>query len=78
MKIKSYNEVIYFIATKAKELADLKMPALRISAGYDCVTNQDIKQATQGMTRGQLIEIILTEEYTLDQDIDLEDETDQS
>ena len=55
----SYNDIVYAVAKKARYLSDLSMDELRLAAG--AILNQYRK-------RGELIELILTEEFCLEND----------
>lgn len=57
-----YNALVYRIALKARNLADLKMPNLRdIESCAD--TAHARRMDTLGQSRGELIEAILCEEF---------------
>ena len=60
---KSYNNLVYALAKKAKELANLKMNELRERAGYNCDTPSEARREHAHESRGEIIEIILTEEF---------------
>lgn len=70
----TYNELVYALSLRARELADLPLPQLRrlhpdvVGTG----SNYEAEQATLGCTRGNIIEVILTEEFVLDFDKDIE------
>lgn len=57
------RDLMYAIAKKARELANLKMPELREAAGYNCDTPHEAREMNKHYTRGELIEIIITEEF---------------
>ena len=71
-EINSYRDLMYAIAKRAKELGDLKMPELRSAAGFGCNTDWEAQQKSQGCSRGELIEEILTEEFDPEFDRDFE------
>lgn len=73
MAIKSYNDLVYAVAKRARELGDLKMPELRSAAGYNCDTFGEAQRANAHLSRGGLIELILTEEFIEESDKDFED-----
>lgn len=56
------RDLVYKIADRAKELGDLPMHDLRLTAGYGCANQTQALQKTQGDTRGDLIKEILIEE----------------
>lgn len=60
------NEFMFKIALRARELGNMKMDALRLTAGYDCSTEHEARQANKYMSRGELIEKILVEEFYID------------
>jgi hypothetical protein len=59
----TYNDLVYAVAKRAKELANLKMPDLRSAAGYGCDTPAEAKRTHAHEDRGSLIDLILTEEF---------------
>lgn len=61
-KWKNENDVIYDVAKRAKQLGELPIRELRILAGYGYDTESESIRANQHHSRGELIEIILTEE----------------
>lgn len=71
--IKSYNDLVYAIAKRAKELGNEKVDTLRLIAGYNCDTENQARQMNQYETRGSLIDIILTEEFIEETDKDFEE-----
>lgn len=75
-KIKTYNDLVYAVAKRARELGDLKMPELRESAGYNCEDGAEARRVHAHTGRGELIEYILTEEFCEEFDKDFEDEDD--
>lgn len=68
----TYNDLVYALAKRAKELGEMKMNELRVAAGYNCDTEAEAIRMNQHETRGSLIEIILTEEFIEDNDRDFE------
>jgi hypothetical protein len=71
--INSYNDLVYAVAKRARELGDLKLPELRSEAGYNCDTEAEALRVNAHMKRGELIEYILTEEFCEECDRDFED-----
>jgi hypothetical protein len=71
--IKSYNDLVYAIAKRAKELGNEKVDTLRLIAGYNCDTENQARQMNKYETRGSLIDIILTEEFVEETDKDFEE-----
>ena len=71
--IASYNDLVYAVAKRARELGDLKLPELREEAGYDCDTAAEARRIHQFTGRGELIELILTEEFVEENDRDFEE-----
>lgn len=71
-EIKSYRDLMYAIAKRAKELGDMKMPDLRYAAGFGCDTEYEAQQKSKGVSRGSLIEEILVEEFDPEFDKDFE------
>jgi hypothetical protein len=55
----SVNDAVFELARRARELANLRMPELRRAAEYEGV---DVGRGT----RGELIEVVLVEEYLED------------
>jgi len=70
---KTYNDLVYAIAKRARELGELKMPDLRESAGYDCEMPAEARRVHAHTGRGELIEYILTEEFVEEFDYDFEE-----
>lgn len=62
-KICTWNDLMFAISARAKVLADFSMHDLRFLAGYNCETAYEAQQANKGKSRGELIDIILTEEF---------------
>lgn len=60
----SYNELVGAIATRLRELGDLNMQQLRLSAGYGCSTPSEALQVHKHARRGELLEYIILEEFT--------------
>lgn len=70
--MKDSNDVAYAIAKRAAELADDSMVGLRMTwAGH--LSLHANKRATRGMTRGQLIEAVLCEEFVEEYPRELEE-----
>jgi len=59
------NDLVGKIATRARELADQKIDSLRAAYPEDTQTRSELVRLVkeQGLTRGQLIEAILVEEF---------------
>jgi hypothetical protein len=60
---KTYNDLVFAIAKRAKDLADMKMHHLRIENGFNCNTFHEAYEKDRYKSRGQIIEEILTEEF---------------
>jgi hypothetical protein len=75
MDIKTYNDLVYAVALRARQLANQSMDALKLEAGYNCENPTQAREKARGQSRGQLIEEILTEEFIEDVDQDLESPT---
>lgn len=73
MSIKTYNDLVYAVAKRARELGELKLPDLRVAAGYGCDTFAEAERMNRYRTRGDLIEEILTEEFVEENDKDFEE-----
>lgn len=71
-KIQTYNDLVYAVAKRARDLGNQKMPELRASAGYGCDTFAESNRVYAHMKRGELIEYILTEEFVEEFDKDFE------
>jgi hypothetical protein len=64
MKHTDSNSLVYAIAERAKELGDSTMYELRLClAEGDSMTRSSVYRELRGMTRGQLIEDVLLEEF---------------
>lgn len=61
--IATENDLVYTIAKRVRELADKKMTELRSINGYGCSTEQEAQQKDRGMTRGEVIEAIIIDEF---------------
>ena len=59
------NDLVYKIAERAKKLSNLTLFALRLehAEGIYFPTQGAARRATLGMTRGELIEAVLTDEF---------------
>lgn len=71
--IKSYNDLVYAIAKRARELGDQKMDELRISGAYNCDTDNQAKEMHRGAKRGEIMEFILCEEFVEEFDKEFEE-----
>ena len=60
---KDTNDLVYAVASRTAELANKSMDDLRLAAGYDCDTPAEARKVNRHMSRGQLVEYILTEEF---------------
>lgn len=69
---KTVNDVIYMIALRARELANEKMPQLRLINAYGCDNDNQAREKDQGKSRGEIIEEILLEEFLLENHFDKE------
>lgn len=74
MKINTYNDLVYAVSKRARELGNLKMPELRDAAAYNCETHAEARRIHAHTGRGELIDIILTEEFIEEVDRDFEEE----
>jgi len=72
-KAKNANDIVYAVAKRARELGELNKRELCIEAGYDCVTQGEAYATNRYFTKGELIEIVLTEEFIEDCPRELED-----
>jgi hypothetical protein len=61
--MKNVNDVIYAVAKRAGELSNMTMDELRLTAGYNCDNMTQAREAHRGMNRGELVELVLTEEF---------------
>lgn len=71
--IKSYNDLVYAVAKRARELGNEKMDELRISGAYNCDNDHQAKEMYRGAKRGEIIEAILCEEFVEEFDKDFEE-----
>jgi hypothetical protein len=70
----TYRTLLYAVTERARELADLPLPQLRLwhpdvvgtGSGYEA------KQVCHGLTRGEIIECILDEQFDIEFDRDIE------
>lgn len=69
-KHKSYNDLVYAIAKRVRELGDEKMPSLRSINGYGCETDHQAQKKDEGKSRGEIMEEILVEEFVEEFDRD--------
>ena len=69
---KSYRDVMFMVAKRAAELANMTMVELRLCNGYGCNTENECHQKDKGKSRGEIIEEILMEELDIDCDKDFE------
>ena len=69
---RSHNDLVYEIALRASQLSSMKMRVLRSTAGYDCETEADAIRSLRHHTRGELVDIVLTEEFCLEFDLEFE------
>jgi hypothetical protein len=67
------NDLIGNITIRARELADMKLDALRASYPEATDTPAELIRHCKelGLTRGQLIEAILVEEFLLEFDVEI-------
>ncbi len=72
MKHKSYRDLMYAIANRAKALSNMKVLNLRLIAGYGCETESEAKEKNRYKDKGTLIEEILTEEFDIETDMEFE------
>lgn len=70
--IKTYNDLVYAVARRIRELGEYKMDDLRSHAGWNCNSPADAIRFHKYETRGSLLEIIITEEFCLENDLDIE------
>jgi hypothetical protein len=73
--MKKVNQLIGEITERVNQLADLKMPELRLAHPQVVGTgsNYEALQATMGLSRGQIIADIILEEFSLEFDKDIEE-----
>lgn len=73
--IKTVNDLLEKVAKTAKELADMPMPQLR-RMHPEIISDRgtEWRELTQGMTRGDLIELILLDDYLLEFDREIEEQ----
>jgi hypothetical protein len=73
---KTVNDLVGAISERVNQLADLKMPELRLTHPQveGTGTNYEGNQVTLGMTRGQIIADIILDEFSLEFDKDIEEE----
>ena len=62
MKINTYNDLVYAMARRAKELSDMTMLTLHMEVGT-CDTKFGRAQELLGLSKGELVERSLTEEF---------------
>lgn len=69
-KINSYQDLMYAMALRARELADMKMDQLRRWYPATAETDTELVRLCKesGYSRGQMIEDILTEEFDVEFD----------
>jgi hypothetical protein len=67
------NDLIGKIAVRARELADWKLDALRAEYPETTETRAELVRLCKerGLTRGQMIEAILVEEFTYEFDVEI-------
>jgi hypothetical protein len=68
----SHNQLVERIITRVKELVDMKMPELRYIHPDYVEHDTNIREATKGDSKGELIEAILLEEFSLEFDLEFE------
>ena len=68
---KTLNDLICDIADRAAELTRFSMPALRMGVGT-ADTDGGLRSELMGKDKGDLIADILVEEFTIENDQDLE------
>lgn len=69
-QIKSYNDLVYAVAKRARELSDMRMNALRSTCGYGCDTDAEAIRLHRYAKRGELVEYALVEEFCEETDVD--------
>lgn len=63
MKYTNVNDLVYAVAARAKALADMPIPALRMACAENSNTMHEAKGETLGMSRGDMIEKVLLDEF---------------
>jgi len=66
----NFNDLVFNVSKRAKELADKPINELRLAVGT-ADTLQGAIQETKHMSRGELIESILTEEFCQEFPVDI-------
>ena len=62
--IETGNDLMYAIAKRVKDIADLPIRTLREMAyGYGCDTDAEARRLAGNATRGTCLEILITEEF---------------
>lgn len=71
---KTYNKLVGQIAQRTRELANHKMDALRLLYPVTTETPGELRRIAKQecRTRGDLIEAILVEEFSLEYDMEIE------
>ena len=75
MQHKSYNDLVYALAKRAKELANMKMNELRETGGYNCDTPGQARRMHANSDRGEMVEYNLVEEFVEESDTAFAEET---
>ncbi len=70
--ITTYNQLVYALSKRARYLAGESMDALRLHAGFNCSSPGEARSMNKGKSRGELLEDILTEEFCLELDRNIE------
>jgi hypothetical protein len=70
---KSHNQLVEAVVKRVSELANMKMPELRYLHPANIEVGTNMREATRGDSRGELIEAILLEEFVLEFDRDFEE-----
>lgn len=69
--MKTWNDLVYAVAKRAKELGDMKLPELREASGYGCDTPAEARRVHAHESRGELIELNLVEEFIRESHLDI-------
>lgn len=72
-KIMTLNELVAKISDHLEYLGNLKMKQLRETAGYGCSTAHEAREMNAQENRGQLLAMIILEEYSEESDREIED-----
>lgn len=71
----TYNDLIGRIAERLRTLGNLSMDQLRLEAGYGCDNRTQAREMNARLTRGELLENIIVEEFSADSNFELGGDT---